>query len=157
LKAGSPWEPKQAARLLVALTRGVQAAHEKGVVHRDLKPANILLTEQEVPKVTDFGLAKKLDEELGPTPTWAIMGTPEYLCPEQASGQRRLGGPAADIHGRGAILYKLHSGRPPFVGVSNWATILQVARQEPVRLRQLQPGVPRDLEAVCLKCLEKAP
>ncbi len=154
--AGTPLPPKEAAALVETLARAMQAAHEKGVIHRDLKPANVLLAEDGTPKVTDFGLAKKLDEA-GQTATGAVMGTPSYMAPEQAGGRGKALGPACDVYALGAILYECLTGRPPFRGPSAMDTVLQVVSDEPVPPRQLQGKTPRDLETICLKCLRKEP
>jgi hypothetical protein len=151
---GTPLPPKEAASLVETLARAMQAAHEQHVIHRDLKPANVLLAEDGTPKITDFGLAKKLDEA-GQTASGAVMGTPSYMAPEQAGG--KAVGPLADVYALGAVLYECLTGRPPFKGPTAMDTILQVAAEEPVPPTQLQPGTPRDLETVCLKCLQKEP
>jgi WD40 repeat protein len=153
---GSPLRFAEAARLVETLARAIQAAHEKGIVHRDLKPANVLLGEDGTPKVTDFGLAKKLDEA-GQTATGAVMGTPSYMAPEQATGQTKASGPACDIYALGAILYECLTGRPPFRAPSVMDTLAQVMNDDPVPPRQLQSQTPRDLETACLKCLQKEP
>jgi hypothetical protein len=152
---GTPWEALRAAHLVETLARAMQAAHQAHVVHRDLKPANVLLGADGTLKVTDFGLARKLDEE-GKTRTGEVMGTPSYMAPEQAASDKNVG-PPADVYALGAILYELLTGRPPFKAANVWETIAQVLGLEPVALRQLQPGIPRDLETISLKCLQKAP
>jgi tetratricopeptide (TPR) repeat protein len=154
---GTPWPPRQAAQLVETLARAVHAAHQRGIVHRDLKPANVLLTEDGTPKITDFGLAKVLDATAGLTGSGAIMGTPSYMAPEQAGRQPQAIGPATDVYALGAVLYELLTGRPPFRGETPLATVAQVVADEPVPPRRLQPGVARDLETVCLKCLQKEP
>jgi serine/threonine-protein kinase len=153
--AGGPLAAREAAALVERLALAMQAAHEKGVVHRDLKPANILLDAAGAPKVSDFGLARKLDEA-GRTQTGAVLGTPSYMAPEQARGQKDVG-PAADVYALGAILYECLTGRPPFQAAGYAETVLQVLGQEPAPPRRLERGVPRDLETACLKCLQKDP
>jgi tetratricopeptide (TPR) repeat protein len=175
--ASTPQPPRQAAALLEKLARAMHAAHQCGVVHRDLKPGNVLLSRRTEagtgpagearpadgllsldafePKISDFGLAKRLDDPAGYTASGFIVGTPSYMAPEQA--QRQQIGPAADVHALGAILYEMLTGRPPFKGETLWDTLEQVCSREPVAPRQLQPRVPRDLEIICLKCLEKEP
>jgi formylglycine-generating enzyme required for sulfatase activity len=153
---GTPLKPMDAARLVETLARAMQAAHEKNVIHRDLKPANVLLTEDGTPKITDFGLAKKIDEA-GQTASGAIMGTPSYMAPEQAGGKSKEIGPSCDIYALGAILYELLTGRPPFKAATPLDTVLQVVSDEPVPPTQLQTRTPRDLETICLKCLHKEP
>ncbi|HZV07322.1 MAG TPA: protein kinase [Gemmataceae bacterium] len=152
---GTPLPAERAASLVETLAQAMEAAHQSHVIHRDLKPANVLLTADGTPKITDFGLAKKLDVP-GQTYTGAVMGTPSYMAPEQASGQKDIG-PAADVYALGAILYELLTGRPPFKAATTVDTILQVRYDEPVPPRQLQSKVPRDVETICLKCLQKMP
>ena len=154
--AGTPLPPREAADLVEVLARAMHAAHQKGVVHRDLKPANILLAEDGTPKITDFGLARQLDVA-GKTATGAIMGTPSYMAPEQASGKVKEIGPACDVYALGAILYECLTGRPPFKAALPLDTMMQVIRAEPVSPRQLNAGIPVDLETICLKCLQKEP
>jgi serine/threonine-protein kinase len=154
---GTPLPAARSAALVETLARAMQYAHEHGVVHRDLKPANVLLTPDGTPKITDFGLAKRLDTDTGQTQTGAIMGTPSYMAPEQAAGQAKAVGPAADVYALGAILYEAITGRPPFKAASVLDTLEQVRTQEPVAPVRLQPRLPRDLETICLRCLEKEP
>jgi WD40 repeat protein/tRNA A-37 threonylcarbamoyl transferase component Bud32 len=153
---GTPLPPKEAARLVETLARAIEAAHQKGIVHRDLKPANVLLLEDGTPKITDFGLAKKLNEA-GQTASGAVLGTPSYMAPEQAGGKGKAVGPATDVYALGAILYELLTGRPPFRAPSALDTLLQVVADDPVPPRQLQSRTPKDLETICLKCLQKEP
>ncbi len=154
---GAAQPTRQAAELVETLARAVQAAHEQGVVHRDLKPANVLLASDGTPKITDFGLAKQLDRGTVQTESGRILGTPAYMAPEQAFGRVREVGPPADVYALGVILYELLTGRVPFLGENRYHTLAQVCTHEPVSPRRLQPAVPRDLEKVCLKCLEKDP
>jgi WD40 repeat protein len=164
---GTPLAPRAAAKLLETLARAVEHAHRHGIVHRDLKPANVLLEVDEaaqgdaarpdpVPKVVDFGLAKRLGESLG-TQTGQLVGTPGYMPPEQLAGQKGATGPAVDTYALGCILYETLTGRPPFLDTSVEALVARVRREDPVPPRRLQPKCPRDLETVCLKCLEKDP
>jgi hypothetical protein len=151
---GTPRLPAEAALLVRKL---VQAAHTLGVVHRDLKPANVMLTADGQPKITDFGLAKLLLGGSEQTRTGAILGTPSYMTPEQTSGQSAAVGPSADIYALGVLLYELLTGRPPFRAATMLETLQQVRNREPVPPTHLQPGIPRDLETICLKCLQKEP
>jgi WD40 repeat protein/tRNA A-37 threonylcarbamoyl transferase component Bud32 len=152
---GEAMSPPAAGQLVESLARAVHHAHQRGVVHRDLKPANVLLTADGTPKVADFGLAKRLDAH-GQTQTGAVLGTPRYMAPEQAGGKKGLT-TAADVWALGAILYELLTGRPPFQAATAMETLLDVVNREPASVRRLQPKVPRDLETVCHKCLEKDP
>jgi WD40 repeat protein len=151
---GTPLPTSEAAALVEMLARAIHAAHEQGVIHRDLKPANVLLVAGGTPKITDFGLAKRLDQT-GQTQTGVILGTPCYMAPEQARGDNKGVGPAADVYALGAILYECLTGRPPFRAATTMDTVLQVLNDEPVPPTQLQPKTPRDLETICLKCLHK--
>lgn len=151
-----PQSPRTAAEQVEVLARAVHVAHEHGLIHRDLKPANVLIAEDGTLKVTDFGLVKKVGDESGQTQTGAIVGTPSYMAPEQAGASGDVG-PAADLYALGTILYEMLTGRPPFKGTSLLQTLEQVRHQEPVPPRQLQPSIPKDLETICLKCLNKEP
>ncbi len=169
--AARPLEVVEAARLVETLARAMQHAHDRGVIHRDLKPANVLLSSDgreaseeaeplpslAVPKIADFGLAKRLDEDLGLTVSDVVMGTASYMAPEQACGRSHNVGPATDIYALGAILYEALTGRPPFRAATREITLLQVQCDEPVRPALLRPALSEEMEAVCLKCLEKEP
>ena len=155
--AGTPHPGRQAAELMVTLARAVHAAHQAGIVHRDLKPSNVLFDRDGIPKIVDFGLAKRLEVKEGPTQTGQVMGTPSYMAPEQARGQIREVGPATDVYALGAILYEMLTGRPPFKGTTPEETVWQVIHEEPVPPSRLLSRVPRDMETICLKCLAKEP
>jgi hypothetical protein len=160
--------PREAARLVATLARAVHAAHLRGIIHRDLKPGNVLLTADGQPKITDFGLAKQLEtsaeaasaagrDPACQTGSGVILGTPTYMAPEQAAGKTRSIGPATDTYALGAILYELLTARPPFRAETSLETLKLVASEEPVPPRRVDTKVPRDLETICLKCLEKEP
>jgi tetratricopeptide (TPR) repeat protein len=173
--AGTPQPARAAAQLVETLARAMHFAHEHGIVHRDLKPANVMLargtgglpvlpdgqagclSHDLVPKITDFGLAKRLDGGPGLTASGAIVGTPSYMAPEQAAGKGKEVGPAADVYALGGILYECLTGRPPFKAQTPLDTVLQVLADDPVPPARFQPKMPRDLETICLKCLQKQP
>ena len=156
--ASTPQPAEWAARTTEALARGIHAAHLSGVVHRDLSPANVLMDDDGTAKVTDFGLAKLI---IGGgslrTQTGDLLGTPSYMSPEQAAGSHRSVGEATDVYCPGAILYEMLTGRPPFKAEEPLETLRQVVHEEPVTPSRLRPRLPRDLETICLKCLEKEP
>ena len=154
---GTPWPARQAASLTRVLAEAIHVAHRWGIVHRDLKPGNVLLTEEGVPKIADFGLAKILDQTAGLTQSGDLLGTPCYIAPEQADRKNRPITPAVDVYALGAILYELLTGRPPFKGETPLDTVLQVLNDEPVPVSRLQPKVPPEVETICMKCLEKEP
>ena len=151
---GTPLPAREAAQLVETLARAMHLAHEQHIIHRDLKPANVLLTENGTPKITDFGLAKKLDEA-GETQSGAILGTPSYMAPEQASGRTKELSPATDVYALGTILYECLTGRPPYTSATPMDTVLQVLTEEVVPPKRLNAKVPRDLETICLMCLQK--
>jgi serine/threonine protein kinase len=169
--AGRPMALPEAAALVETLARAMHVVHERGVIHRDLKPANILLqttdnTEKSrksvavvsgIPKIADFGLAKRLDRDEGLTRTHTVLGTASYMAPEQAAGDPRTIGPAADVYALGAILYECLTGQPPFRAATYELTIHQLLSEEPLPPGRLRPEVPADLDAICLKCLQKDP
>ncbi|HET6882644.1 MAG TPA: protein kinase [Pirellulales bacterium] len=157
LLAAGPLPPRKAAELISQVADAVDYAHAHGVIHRDLKPGNILLDQEGKPRVTDFGLAKRVAGDSNLTRTGQALGTPSYMPPEQASGKLDAIGPASDVYALGAVLYAVLIGRPPFQAATPLDTILQVREQEPVAPRQLNVDLPRDLETIALKCLEKEP
>jgi hypothetical protein len=157
LRSG-PIEDREAAQLLISVARALHFAHRNGVVHRDMKPANILLDPEGVPKVADFGIAKRLTANSALTVSGAVIGTPTYMAPEQAKGTSRDVGAAADVYSLGAILYEMLAGRPPFLPEdSETALTVRVITEDAVSPAFYRPGTPRDLETICMKCLEKEP
>jgi tetratricopeptide (TPR) repeat protein len=152
-----PMAPREAAELTETLAQAMQVVHEAGIVHRDLKPRNVLITSDGVLKISDFGLAKLLDVGAECTASGQVIGTPSYMAPEQADGQPKKIGPAADIYALGAILYKALTGRAPFLGDSALETLKLLSTTEVARPAELRPGLPKDLETICLKCLQKEP
>jgi serine/threonine protein kinase len=173
---GAALGPADAARLVEIVARAVHFAHQRGIVHRDLKPENILLASvpasssqtsasaalhgalfDVIPKIADFGVAKRLDLDRSQTQTGAVLGTPNYMAPEQAEGRTSAIGPATDVYSLGAILYELLTGQPPFSGLTILETLERVRVSEPIPPGELRPGIPRDIETICLKCLRKEP
>ena len=151
---GQPLNHHDSAKFIEKLARAIHTVHEKHLVHRDLKPSNILLDVDGEPKITDFGLAKRLDQQ-GFTQTGTVLGTPAYMAPEQAAGRIHEIGPASDIYALGAILYECLTGNPPFRGVTPTDILLQITQQEPIHLESLRLDCPQDLTTICHKCLEK--
>ncbi|MGE3806773.1 MAG: protein kinase, partial [Gemmataceae bacterium] len=149
-------EPRRAAAIIATVSSALQLVHEQRIIHRDLKPSNILLTKGGVPKISDFGLAKSLDSDVKLTQQGMMVGTPCYMSPEQVREGGEVG-VASDIHGLGVLLYEMISGRVPFEGPTSVETLQLILSQEPVPPRLLQPGLPRELETICLKCLHKEP
>ena len=156
LKAG-PVPGRTAARYVQTVARAMHHAHRHGILHRDLKPGNILLDREDQAHVTDFGLAKRLGSDSGHTRSGSVLGTPGYMAPEQAAGKVKDLGPATDIYGLGAVLYECLTGRPPFQAATAVDTVMQVLEREPVPPTLLNPNVEKDLETICLKCLDKDP
>lgn len=148
--------PNDAAKMVASLAEAMQYAHDAGILHRDIKPANVLISKDGIPKITDFGLAKQIQNDDEQTKTGMILGTPGYMPPEQATGQKDIG-PSADQYSLGALLYRMLSGRAPFVSSKVMDTIMQVIESPPVPLRQLDGNIPKDLETICLKTLAKKP
>jgi hypothetical protein len=152
-----PLPARTAARYVKVIAEAIHYAHQQGILHRDLKPSNVLLDKAGNPRITDFGLAKRLASDSRLTATGTVLGTPSYMPPEQADGKSRRLGPAGDVYSIGAILYELLTGRPPFQAATPLDTVLLVINTEPIAPRMLNPKLSRDLETICLKCLEKDP
>ena len=150
-------QPKRAVALMLVVSRAIHAAHQRGFLHRDIKPSNILVDYEDQPHITDFGIAKRIEEGATLTQSGQILGTPSYMSPEQARGENKTLTTAADVYSLGAILYELITGQPPFQSPAPMATLLKVTNCEPERPRSVQPNVDRDLETITLKCLEKDP
>jgi serine/threonine-protein kinase len=150
-------DPKSAARIVQQVAEAVDYAHTRGIVHRDLKPANVLMDAEGIPRITDFGLAKRTDASGELTRTGQILGTPGYMAPEQAAGESKFIGAAADIYALGALLYFLITGRPPFQSANVIDTLVQSLESEPTMPRNLNSSVPRPLEQICMRCLERDP
>lgn len=155
LIAGQPMPSRRAAAYLKTIAEAVEFAHQRGILHRDLKPSNILIGSDDQPRVADFGLAKRLDGDVDLTLTGQVLGSPNYMPPEQAAGKRGNLTRAADVYSLGAILYQMLTGRPPFQADTIGSTLELVKNAEPLSPRLLHASVPRDLETICLKCLEK--
>ncbi|MCA9072164.1 MAG: protein kinase, partial [Planctomycetaceae bacterium] len=152
-----PLTPERAVRYVIEASEAIDYAHDQGILHRDLKPANILVDASDQVQVTDYGLATQVDSDSELTRTGQIIGTPSYMSPEQASGQKDLVGPGSDVYSLGAVLFELLTGGPPFRAATSVETVRQVIEDNPPSPRILNPAVPRDLETICLKCLEKSP
>ncbi len=158
LRKGGPPPPREAAALMASVARALHFAHQNGVVHRDMKPGNVLIDSDGVPKVADFGIAKRLSDDSALTLSGAVIGTPTYMAPEQARGASRHVGPAADVYALGAMFYEMLAGRPPFLPEeSETAIAVRVIGEDPVSPAYHCPQIPRDLETICMKCLEKEP
>jgi serine/threonine-protein kinase len=154
----NPLPPREAAQICKLLASAMDYAHQRGIIHRDLKPSNVLVANDGTPKISDFGLAKRIaEEDSGVTRAGTVLGTPSYMAPEQAEGKNNQLGPRSDIYSLGAVLYDLLTGRAPFRGTTMLDTLDQVRTREPVPPLQLAPSTPRDLETICLKCLQKDP
>ncbi|MBU6400466.1 MAG: serine/threonine protein kinase [Verrucomicrobia bacterium] len=156
IRSEGPIPPRRAAAYVRGIAEAIQYAHQRGIFHRDLKPSNVLIDPTDQPRITDFGLAKRAQEDRGLTVSGAVMGTPNYMAPEQAAGRLDQVGPATDVYSLGAILYELLTGQAPFRGGSFQETLLRVIQAPPAAPRKLNPNVPRPLEIICLKCLEKS-
>ncbi len=156
IQAG-PLPVRKAAEYMKTIAEAVHFAHQRGTLHRDLKPQNVLIDADNQPQITDFGLAKRVSGDSGLTATGAVLGTPSYMSPEQASGRPADMGPHSDVYSLGAMLYELLTGRPPFCAASAVATLRQVTDNPPTAPHRLKDDLPQDIETICLKCLEKSP
>src|SRR5438270_6228002 len=154
---GNPMAVRQAAELLVKIARTVQYAHEHGILHRDIKPGNILLDRHGEPHLTDFGLARLIEQDSTVTNSLDVLGTPSYMAPEQAAGHTKNLTAAADVYSLGAVFYQMLTGQPPFLGITSYETVRLVVESESRAPRLLNPKIERDLSTICLKCLEKDP
>src|SRR5688500_18969804 len=152
-----PLAANKAARYVEIIAEAIHYAHERGILHRDLKPSNVLIDSNDQPRVTDFGLARRLDGESSLTLSGHVLGSPNFMPPEQAGGKSGTVGRPSDVYALGGILYYLLTARAPFQADSLEHTISQVLNAEPVSPRLLNPSIPRDLETITLKCLEKEP
>jgi len=150
-----PLPPREAARYLAAICRAIDFAHQRGILHRDLKPSNVLIDQDDRPLVADFGLAKRVESGSSLTATGHILGTPSYMAPEQAAGSRGRLSPATDVYSLGTILYEMLTGRPPFQAASPVDTLMLVLEQDPLLPHLLNRNIDRELEMICLKCLQK--
>lgn len=153
--AKTPMEGRAAAKFMTILCDAVEYCHQQGMLHRDLKPSNILLNQDHQPKIADFGLAKAINSDSSSTNTGEILGTPGYMAPEQASGIVKTLDARCDVYGLGAILFRVLTGRAPFVAAEPFQAVMMVLAEDPIRPRKLAPNIPGDLETICLKCLEK--
>jgi tRNA A-37 threonylcarbamoyl transferase component Bud32 len=157
LVRGNPLSAEQGASYVKTIAEAIHFAHQRGILHRDLKPQNVLIDADDRPRITDFGLAKRVETDSGLTRTGDVLGSPSYMSPEQASSRLEEVGPRSDVYSLGAVLYELLTGRAPFRGATALETLCQVIEVPPVPPRKLNPAVPQDLETICLKCLEKSP
>jgi len=155
-RTGTYHDPQTAARMVATIARAVHYAHEHGFLHCDLKPSNVLVDREGRPHVTDFGLAKRASEDSSVSISGAILGTPNYMAPEQASGARKRLSPATDVYGLGAVFYEVLTGRPPLDAETVMETVVAVLERDPIPPRELRPEIPKELESICLKCLEKS-
>jgi tRNA A-37 threonylcarbamoyl transferase component Bud32/ribosomal protein L7/L12 len=154
---GEPMAAQRAARCVKTIAEAIHFAHQRGTLHRDLKPQNVLIDASDHVRITDFGLAKQTQRDSSLTESGVAMGSPSYMPPEQAQGRRDLVGPSSDVYSLGAVLYELLTGRPPFLADTPVATMRKVLETEPDAPTKSNPNIPRDLETICLKCLEKSP